>query len=99
MGFKEHPIGEGANALLARASPDSGPGMGRCGKWCWEVVLESTNVSCTDICLSKDIGGPVVKVFVTGHGKLKLLSALVHNKGRWYVRVLKIPDAFAFLGA
>ena len=76
MGFKEHPIGEGANALLARASPDSGPGMGRCGKWCWEVDLENTNVSCTDICVSKDIGGPVVKVFVTGHGKLKLLSAL-----------------------
>ena len=79
-------VGEGADGLLARASSDSnnttsGPSMGTCSKWCWGVELEKKNVSCTDICVSKDVGGPVVKVFVTGHGKSKFLSALVQNKG------------------
>ena len=58
----------------------SSPSQGTCGEWCWKVDLAHTNVSCTDICVSKDIGGPAVKVFVTGHGKVKLVSALVHNK-------------------
>ena len=56
------------------------PSQGTCGEWCWKVDLAHTNVSCTDICVSKDIGGPAVKVFVTGHSKVKLVSALVHNK-------------------
>ena len=62
--------------LTARASSDfcddtiSGPRTGTCGNWCWAVDLENRNVSCTDICVSKDIGGPAVKVFVTGHDKL-----------------------------
>ena len=87
-------VGEGADGLLARASSDSnnttsGPSMGTCGKWCWGVELENKNVSCTDICVSKDVGGPVVKVFVTGHGKYKFLSALVQNKGsHWRSQIL-----------
>ena len=85
------PCEEGADGLLARASSDfcddtiSGPSIGTCGKWCWRVALEEKNVSCTDICVSKDIDGPSVKVFDTGHGKLVLI-----------VPALKIPDTFTF---
>ena len=86
---KSRPPTSGQDAdhgLLARAGPDSndtssGPSRGSCGNWCWGVDLEKTNVSCTDICVSKEIGGPAVKVFVTGHGKLKLVPALAQVNG------------------
>ena len=77
------PAGEDVDGLQAASSGCekriSGPSTGSCGKWCWGVALEKRNMSCTDICrLSKDAGGPAVKVFVTGHGKLVL--PLSHKK-------------------
>ena len=64
----------GLSAIPDSTDTISSPSIGTCGEWCWKVDLENTNVSCTDICVSQDIGGPAVKVFVTGHGKFKLVS-------------------------